>query len=219
MVVVDPRRRPGRTDSLAGSIDLGPTLLELADVPAYDGIGGRSLVPVLDDAGASVRDEVLIEDDFPGALVLNLTIPSKTRTLVTADLRLTRHSDGSEQLFDMAKPTPTRWRHSAAPTRPGAPRCTSGWPAAHDGSRRPRPRHVPAPAPRLAQRERLLHSGITAGHQENQAAALATASKRKLVSGGARPLRAALAELPFFVDDTRRELDLLDRHLGIRPVQ
>ena len=48
MVVVDPRRPPGRTDSLAGSIDLGPTLLELAD------------------------------------------------------LRLTRHSDGSEQLFDMA---------------------------------------------------------------------------------------------------------------------
>ena len=69
MVVVDPRRRPGRTDSLAGSIDLGPTLLELADVRGYDGIGGRSLVPVLDDAGASVRDEVLIEDDFPGALV------------------------------------------------------------------------------------------------------------------------------------------------------
>ena len=102
MVVVDPRRPPGRTDSLAGSIDLGPTLLELADVPGYDGIGGRSLVPVLDDAGASVRDEVLIEDDFPGALVLNLPIPSKTRTLVTADLRLTRHSDGSEQLFDMA---------------------------------------------------------------------------------------------------------------------
>ena len=42
---------------------------------------------------------------------MNLPIPSKTRTLVTADLRLTRHSDGSEQLFDMAKPTPTRWRH------------------------------------------------------------------------------------------------------------
>ncbi|WP_420446846.1 sulfatase [Candidatus Poriferisodalis sp.] len=102
MVVVDPRRGPGRTDSLAGSIDLGPTLLELADVRGYDGIGGRSLVPVLDDAGASVRDEVLIEDDFPGALVMNLPIPSKTRTLVTADLRLTRHSDGSEQLFDMA---------------------------------------------------------------------------------------------------------------------
>ena len=71
-------------------------------MPGYDGIGGRSLVPVLDDAGASVRDEVLIEDDFPGALVSNLPIPSKTRTLVAADLRLTRQSDGSEQLFDMA---------------------------------------------------------------------------------------------------------------------
>ena len=102
MVIVDPRRKPGRTASLAGSIDLGPTLLELADVPAYDGISGRSLVPVLDDPAASVRDEVLIEDDFPGASVMNLPLPVKTRTLVTADLRLTRHSDGSEQLFDTA---------------------------------------------------------------------------------------------------------------------
>jgi len=101
-VIVDPRRSPGRTQSLAGSIDLGPTLLELADLPGYDGIGGKSLVPVLDDPAASVRDDVLIEDDFPGALTLDIRTPVKTRTLVTADLRLTRHSDGSEQLFDTA---------------------------------------------------------------------------------------------------------------------
>ena len=76
--------------------------MDLAGVPSYEGIGGRSLVPVLDDSSATVRDEVLIEDDFPGALTMDILTPAKTRTLVTADLRLTRHSDGSEQLFDTA---------------------------------------------------------------------------------------------------------------------
>ena len=100
MVIADPRRSPGRTDSLASSIDLGPTLMDLAGVPAYEGIGGRSLSPVLDDPSETVRDGVLIEDDFPGALTMDILTPVKTRTLVTEDLRLTRHSDGSEQLFD-----------------------------------------------------------------------------------------------------------------------
>ncbi|MDE0134140.1 MAG: sulfatase-like hydrolase/transferase [Acidimicrobiaceae bacterium] len=100
MVIADPRRSPGRTDSLASSIDLGPTVMDLAGVPAYEGIGGRSLSPVLDDPSETVRDGVLIEDDFPGALTMDILTPVKTRTVVTEDLRLTRHSDGSEQLFD-----------------------------------------------------------------------------------------------------------------------
>ncbi|MXV88344.1 MAG: sulfatase-like hydrolase/transferase [Acidimicrobiales bacterium] len=102
MVIVDPRRAPGRTQSLAGSIDLGPTLMELAGVTPFAGMSGRSLVPVLDDASAAVREEVLIEDDFPGALVTKARLPAKTRSLVTADMRLTRHSSGEEQLFDTA---------------------------------------------------------------------------------------------------------------------
>lgn len=100
LVIADPRRAPARTSSLAGSIDLGPTLLEMADIQPFEGMSGRSLVPVLDDPSATVRDEVLIEDDFPGALVRQSLIPAKTRTLVTENLRLTRHSDGAEQLFD-----------------------------------------------------------------------------------------------------------------------
>ncbi len=102
MVIVDPRREPGRTRSLAGSIDLGPTLMELADVAPFEGMSGRSLAAVLDDASAAVRDHVLIEDDFPGALVSKARLPAKTRSLVSADMRLTRHSSGEEQLFDTA---------------------------------------------------------------------------------------------------------------------
>ena len=100
MVIVDPRQEPGRTDSLAGSIDLGPTLMELAGVTPFEGMSGHSLVPTLDNPAASVRDHVLIEDDFPGATVRESLLPAKTRTLVTAEGRLTRHSTGEEQLFD-----------------------------------------------------------------------------------------------------------------------
>ena len=102
LVIVDPRREPGRTRSLAGSIDLGPTLMELADVTPFEGMSGRSLAPTLDDPSAAVRDHVLIEDDFPGALVSKARLPAKTRSLVSADMRLTRHSTGEEQLFDTA---------------------------------------------------------------------------------------------------------------------
>ena len=102
MVAAGPGIVPGRTSSLACSIDLGPTLMDLAGLDHYDGIQGRSLVPILDDAAVGVRDHVLIEDDLPAATAARAPIPGKTRTLVTSDCRLTRNSDGELQLFDLA---------------------------------------------------------------------------------------------------------------------
>jgi hypothetical protein len=61
---------------------------------------GASLVPVLDDPGASVRDDVLVEDDFPASAVGGL-LPLKTRTVVTATHRYTRDSNGFEMLYDL----------------------------------------------------------------------------------------------------------------------
>ncbi len=101
MVIADPRRPPGRTESLACSVDLGPTLLDLAGLPAYDGIQGRSLTPLLDDPGASVRDHVLIEDDLPSALAGRMRTPAKTRTIIADGMRYTRHSTGEDQLMDL----------------------------------------------------------------------------------------------------------------------
>ncbi len=101
MIVADPTRAAARSSSLAGSIDLGPTLLELGGLERYDGIQGTSLVPVLDEPSAIVRDHVLIEDDLPRALVTNRRTPAKTRTLVTEALKYTRHSTGEEQLYDL----------------------------------------------------------------------------------------------------------------------
>ena len=102
MVVVDPARPAARTGSLADSIDLGPTLLELAGIEGYDGIQGVSLVPILDDPSASVRDHALIEDDYPRAVAAGRRMPNKTRTIVCDDgLKYTRHNTGEDQLFDL----------------------------------------------------------------------------------------------------------------------
>jgi arylsulfatase A-like enzyme len=101
LVIADPRKAPGRSSSAAGSIDVAPTLLDLAGLPAYDGIQGHSLVPALDDSLASVRDSVLVEDDLPANLAPYVHVPEKTRTVIGDGLKYTRHSSGEEQLFDL----------------------------------------------------------------------------------------------------------------------
>tara|TARA_B100000579_G_scaffold108413_1_gene86358 strand:+ start:177 stop:1370 length:1194 start_codon:yes stop_codon:yes gene_type:complete len=61
-------RAPGieaqENHELASSIDIGPTLLELCELPFYEGIQGETLVPILLGDKKSVRDCVLIEDDI-----------------------------------------------------------------------------------------------------------------------------------------------------------
>lgn len=106
MVIVDPRRPDeatgARSTSLASSIDLGPTLLDLCDVDAHDGIQGRSLVPVIDDPTAVVRDHVLIEDDLREQTAVRMRIPHRIRTIVTDDgMKYTRYSNGDTMLFDL----------------------------------------------------------------------------------------------------------------------
>ena len=91
----------GRSASLASSIDLGPTLLELCDLDGYDGIQGHELTPVLEDPTAVARDYVLVEDDFAPIAAELTAIPAKTRTLVTEDFRYTRNSKLEHQLFDL----------------------------------------------------------------------------------------------------------------------
>ena len=100
LIVKAPGRPGGRTSSLASSIDLPHTLLDLCGVAEYQGMQGTSLVPVIDDLGAGVRDAVLIEDDWPMAEV-GSPFPIRTRTTVTSTHRYTRDSDGFEMLYDL----------------------------------------------------------------------------------------------------------------------
>jgi len=101
MVISAPGMQPGRTESLASSIDLGPTLLELCNIEGYDGVQGHSLQPIVADASATVRDTVLIEDDVAMITAKLTPIPARTRTLITPTHRYTRNSKGEEQLFDL----------------------------------------------------------------------------------------------------------------------
>lgn len=74
------------TDALTGSVDIYPTLVELAGLPTPDHIDGRSFVPVLDDPQATISDHVL------GFWRNGYTIRSEHH-------RLIRRGDGV-QLFD-----------------------------------------------------------------------------------------------------------------------
>jgi arylsulfatase A-like enzyme len=96
-----PGIETGRTQSLASSIDIAPTLLELCGIKGYDGIQGVSLVPVINDSTESVRDTVLIEDDVPMITAKLTQIPARIRTLITSEFQYTRNSKGEEQLFDL----------------------------------------------------------------------------------------------------------------------
>ncbi len=63
MLISCPGRFPAnrQVDAFALSIDVAPTLLELARVAMPPSVQGRSLVPQLEDAGAAGRDAFLIE--------------------------------------------------------------------------------------------------------------------------------------------------------------
>jgi arylsulfatase A-like enzyme len=100
MVVRTPERLGHRTGSLAASIDLPATILDLCGVTPPQGMQGTSLVPVLDDPVATVRDHVLVEEDFP-ASESGRPVPLKTRTIVTDTHRFTRDSEGFEMLYDL----------------------------------------------------------------------------------------------------------------------
>jgi arylsulfatase A-like enzyme len=100
LVINRPGGRPARTMSLASTIDLAQTFLDLAGVPEYTGMQGQSLVPVLDDQDATVRDRVLVEEDemFDMARVGQ---PLRMRTLITPDGRISRYAGTTDgELFD-----------------------------------------------------------------------------------------------------------------------
>lgn len=58
------RIESGRADSLISVIDIAPTILQLADVPLDERLQGVSLVPLLDDPSATVRDYAFAEHNW-----------------------------------------------------------------------------------------------------------------------------------------------------------
>lgn len=61
LAIAGPGIDPGRSDAMALSIDLAPTVLDWAGIPIPDRMDGRSLVPVLSGAGGGWRNDFVAE--------------------------------------------------------------------------------------------------------------------------------------------------------------
>lgn len=93
LIVRWPRRfqGPGRTiSSLVEAVDVLPTLLELAGIPAPPRVQGLSLVPALDGTASDLRASALTE-------------MTGWKTLRTEAHRYVAEADGRESLFDLAR--------------------------------------------------------------------------------------------------------------------
>lgn len=110
---------PGsRTQALAETVDLYPTLSELAGLPVPDGLDGRSLLPVLRDPQAAVKDHAY--HAFPrqrrGEPVIGRAIRTARHRLVewkrpgaapeTADLELYDYEVDPEETRNLAAEQP-----------------------------------------------------------------------------------------------------------------
>jgi arylsulfatase A-like enzyme len=97
LTIAGPGIEPGRSDSLASSLDLAQTLLELTGLDEFDRMQGVSLKPILDDPASSVRDHVYVEEDMP--ITERGPVPHKARTLFTENGRITRFSTGESEVY------------------------------------------------------------------------------------------------------------------------
>lgn len=78
LIIFDPRApsaaRGRRCDSLCANIDLAPTLLDLAGVPAPENVDGISLVPALSDPIATVHESLLFMQTLHSMSSRSLTV-------------------------------------------------------------------------------------------------------------------------------------------------
>lgn len=88
MIMSVPGVKPGRSMALTELVDIFPTLSELAGLKTPSSVQGRSLVPVLGDPTATVRQ---------GSLSLN----RGGYSVRTSDWAFMRYADNSTELYDM----------------------------------------------------------------------------------------------------------------------
>ena len=92
----------GRRNGLVELNDLPQTLLDLCGLPAYEGMQGVSLAPMLDGSNESLHDSVYSE--YLNAMPWH-TAPKAFATMVrTEEYKLVAaHSDHSGELYDLSK--------------------------------------------------------------------------------------------------------------------
>jgi len=88
LIIARPGDRAARRDALAEQIDVYPTLAELAGLPIPTHVEGKSLVPVLDDPAAEVRDAAFSRN-------------GRGRLVRTERYAYLAWDEGSAELYDM----------------------------------------------------------------------------------------------------------------------
>jgi len=88
LIISLPGHEAGRSKSLVELVDLFPTLSAAAGLKTPEGLHGTSLLPILRDPAARVKDSAL-------------SIHSSGTSMRTANWAYTRYKDGSEELYDM----------------------------------------------------------------------------------------------------------------------
>ena len=99
LIISVPGMKAGRSESIVELVDLMPTLAELCDIKIPKGLHGESLVPVIKNPSASVKD---------GALSFN----NSGTSYRTKNWSYVRYKDGKEEMYDMAK-DPQQFRNLA----------------------------------------------------------------------------------------------------------
>jgi arylsulfatase A-like enzyme len=96
----DPARpQARRSRALCSTVDLAPSILARAGVPAFNGMNGQVLPCV--PGAAPERRSVLVEDEVQRVL-FGFDSPPRLRTLVTARWRLTVYANASwGELYDL----------------------------------------------------------------------------------------------------------------------
>ena len=103
LVISRPGQAPAVCDSLVSSLDIGPTMLDLAGVGGYHGIQGRSFAELLDAPDGELRASTLVEEDEMFDLV-GVGQHLRMRTLLTPQARLTLYRGAEHgELFDLER--------------------------------------------------------------------------------------------------------------------
>jgi iduronate 2-sulfatase len=90
LIISVPGMKPGRTAALAELVDIHPTVCEALRLPIPETVQGKSLLPILTDPSATVRE---------AALSLN----AGHHALRSARWAYMRYKNGSEELYEMDK--------------------------------------------------------------------------------------------------------------------
>jgi arylsulfatase A-like enzyme len=110
-------------------LDLFPTLLELAGLPARNDLDGLSLVPQLRNANAP-RERPALTTHNPG-----------NHAVRDERWRYIRYADGSEELYDVTK-DPNEWTNLAADSKlAGVKTNLARWLPQHEQPHAPRSAH------------------------------------------------------------------------------